>query len=98
MTFQICKMNGTDFKSDLLWQRRSIIFEARLQMERETEKISQRDDKIVKILTPGRLFFKEMRKDSMKKLLSIWQSFKDMIVNSNQKVLQVTLPIQKVFM
>ena len=56
MTFQICKMNGTDFKSDLLWERKSIIFEARLQMERETEKISQGEDKIVKILTPGRLF------------------------------------------
>ena len=71
MTFQICKMNGTDFKSDLLWERKSIIFEARLQMERETEKISQGEDKIVKILTPGRLFWQEMRKDKEHILLDI---------------------------
>ena len=71
MTFQICKMNGTDFKSDLLWERKSIIFEARLQMERETEKKSQGEDKIVKILTPGRLFWQEMRKDKEHILLDI---------------------------
>ena len=71
MTFQICEMNGTDFKSDLLWQRKSIIFEARLQMERETEKKSQGEDKIVKILTPGRLFWQEMRKDKEHILLDI---------------------------
>ena len=38
-------------------------FEARLQMERVTEKICQRHDKIVKILTPHHLFFPKMRND-----------------------------------
>ena len=47
------------------WPRKGIIlcFEARLQMERVTEKICQRHDKIVKILTPHHLFFPKMRND-----------------------------------